>query len=65
MHLYKGISVARVGDGRHTLFWLDNWIGGEAIGIKWLVLVLHTLHHDATVGKRQSLVPRLTSAGER
>jgi hypothetical protein len=71
MPLYRSISVAKVGDGQRVLFWLDNWIGGEAIGSRWPILLSHALRRDATVssviavGVRQSLVPRLTAAAER
>jgi hypothetical protein len=30
--LYRSISVAVVGDGRHTAFWLYNWHGGMPLG---------------------------------
>jgi hypothetical protein len=69
--LYRSISVAAVGDGQRTPFWLDNWTGGGAIGDRWPVLLSHALDAGAsaykvlTAGVRRALVPRLTSAGER
>jgi hypothetical protein len=71
MPLYQGISVAKVGDGQCMLFSLDNLVGCEAIGSRWLILFSHALHRDATVssviaaGIRQFLVPRLTYIVER
>jgi hypothetical protein len=71
MPLYRSISVAKAGDGRRTSFWLDVWVGSEAIGCRWPVLLSHALDRNATVaavigvGVRQSMVPRLTAAGER
>jgi hypothetical protein len=69
--LYRSISVATVGDGRRTSFWLDNWTGGGAIGVRWPVLLSHALdagasvHGVLTAGVRHALVPRLTTAGAR
>jgi hypothetical protein len=63
--------VATVGDGCRTSFWLDTWVGGAPLGERWPVLLSHALDAGATVGAvlragvRRSLVPRLTSEGER
>jgi hypothetical protein len=40
--------------GGVTLFWLDNWIGGKKIGIKWPVL-LRTLRTAMPPSVRCSL----------
>jgi hypothetical protein len=35
MPLYRAISVAVVGNGDRTAFWLDNWHGGMPLGARW------------------------------
>jgi hypothetical protein len=69
--LYRSISVAVVGDGFHTAFWLDCWVGGVPLGVRWPVLLSHALDTEATVAAvlqcsmRQAMVPRLSSEGVR
>jgi hypothetical protein len=48
--LYHSISVAVVGDGCRTAFWLDCWLGG----VRWPVLLSHALDAEATVAVLQS-----------
>jgi hypothetical protein len=47
--LYRSISVAVVGNGCRTAFWLDCWLGVVPIGVQWPVLLSHALDAEATV----------------
>jgi hypothetical protein len=38
-----------VGDGCRTSFWLDCWLGGILLGVRWPVLHTHALDAEATV----------------
>jgi hypothetical protein len=69
--MYRSISVAVVGDGCRTAFWLACWLGGVPLGVRWPVLLSHALDAEAMVavvlqsGVRRAMVPRLSSEGAR
>jgi hypothetical protein len=37
IQLYRDLMVVTVGDGRHTSFWLDGWIGNKSLSIQFSV----------------------------
>jgi hypothetical protein len=66
--LYRNLSTCQVGDGRHTSFWLDSWIGRPLYG-RFPALFSRALDKEVCVGSMLSagisstLVPRLNTSG--
>lgn len=44
-----------VGDGRNTYFWMDNWVGGVPLGIKFRRLFDLAVHRESSVAKMATL----------
>jgi len=42
--------VRKVGNGENTRFWLDHWVGNEALCLTYPRLFLISSQKDATVG---------------
>jgi hypothetical protein len=64
--LYQAITSVVLGNGQSCSFWLDVWIGDEALADSFPALYSHCNKKDATVsemiqdGLQNSLVPRLS-----
>jgi hypothetical protein len=50
-HLYRDLTVVQVGNGRHTSFWLDSWIGNKPLSIQFPALFSHVQHPNMTIAK--------------
>jgi hypothetical protein len=51
IHLYRDLIVVKVGNGRHTSFWLDSWIGNKPLSIQFPALFSHVQHPNMTVAE--------------
>jgi hypothetical protein len=51
IQLYRDLTVVKVGDGHHTSFWLDSWIGNKPLSIQFLVLFSHVQQINVTVAE--------------
>jgi hypothetical protein len=49
IQLYRDLTIVTLGDGRHTSFWLDSWIGNKPLSTQFLALFSHVQHTDVTV----------------
>jgi hypothetical protein len=49
--LYCDLTVVKVGDGRHTSFWTDSWIGNKPLSIQFPALFSHVQHPSRTAAK--------------
>ena len=66
--LYQAITTVSIGNGEQTSFWMDVWLGDDALADRFPILFSHCKQKDVSVkdvldiGLIQNLVPRLTSA---
>jgi hypothetical protein len=51
IQLYRDLMVIMVGDGRHTYFWLDSWIGNKSLSIQFMCLFLHVQQTNVTIAE--------------
>jgi hypothetical protein len=51
IHLYRDLTVVQVGNGRHTSFWLDGWIGNKPLAIQFPALFSHVQCSNTTVAE--------------
>jgi hypothetical protein len=49
IQLYRDLTVVTIGDGRHTSFWLDSWIGNKPLSTQIPALFSHVQHSNVTV----------------
>lgn len=65
--LYQAITTVQIGDGACTSFWMDVWLGDEALAEVYPALYSHCTCKDVTVrevldtGIQTIFVPRLTT----
>jgi hypothetical protein len=71
MPLYHALSMVHLGDGEKVSFWRDVWQGDAALCRFAPALFSHSTMKEVSLaavlatGVRNTLVPRLTAAGER
>jgi hypothetical protein len=51
VQLYRDLTVVKIGDGRHTLFWIDRWLGNKPLSIQFPALFSHVQHPNRTVAE--------------
>jgi hypothetical protein len=51
IQLYRDLTVVRVGDGRHTSFWLDSWIENKPLSIQFSALFSHVQQINVTTAE--------------
>jgi hypothetical protein len=51
IQLYRDLMVVMVGDGHHTYFWLDSWIGNKSLSIQFVYLFLHVQQTNVTIAE--------------
>ena len=65
--MYQAITTVQIGDGKNTLFWLDVWVGDEALAERFPVLFSHckskeeTVHHALESNPEGAFVNPLSS----
>lgn len=65
--LYQAISSVQIGNGTTCSFWMDVWLGDEALADRCPALYSHCVAKDAsvsemvTIGLQQTMVPRLSN----
>jgi hypothetical protein len=47
--LYRGLNIVKVGNGKRTNFWLDNWLDRKPLSTQYPALFSHVRHHNVTV----------------
>jgi hypothetical protein len=51
IQLYRDLTIVTLGDGRHTSFWLDSWIGNKPLSTQFLALFSHVQHTNVIIAK--------------
>jgi hypothetical protein len=51
IQLYRDLNVVTLGDGRHTTFWLDSWIGNKPLSTQFSAPFSHVQHTNVTVAE--------------
>jgi hypothetical protein len=49
--LYRDLTVVKIGNGCHTSFWLDSWLGNKPLLIQFPALFSHVQHPNMTVAE--------------
>jgi hypothetical protein len=47
--LYRDLTVVVIGNGCHTSFWLDSWIGNKPLLIQFPALFSHVQRPNTTI----------------
>jgi hypothetical protein len=51
IQLYRDLTVVKIGNGRHTSFWMDSWINNKPLSIQFPALFSHVLCPNMTVAE--------------
>ena len=68
VHIYRRLTLVKIGNGRNTAFWLDSWVFGKSLSISFPTLYSHVTNQHITVAECyvqqqwQTRVRHLTSA---
>jgi hypothetical protein len=49
IQLYRDLTVVTIGDGRHTSFWLDSWVGSKPLSTQFPALFSLVQHTNVIV----------------
>jgi hypothetical protein len=51
IQLYRDLTMVKIGNGRHTSFWLDSWLGNKTLSIQFLALFSHVQQPNRIVAE--------------
>jgi hypothetical protein len=51
IQLYRDLTVVTIGDGRHTSFWLDSWVGSKPLSTQFPALFSLVQHTNVIVAE--------------
>jgi hypothetical protein len=49
IHLYRSLTMVKIGDDKDTCFWLDSWLGNKPLSIQFPSLLSHVQNPNASV----------------
>jgi hypothetical protein len=54
IHLYRTLTLVKLGNGQNTSFWLDSWLRNKPLSIQYPALFSHVQNPNITVADAYS-----------